>query len=43
MFALKWHLIDYLCVELAYGCGVFDRFDRSGVTHFFQGRLLTAL
>jgi phosphate-selective porin OprO/OprP len=41
--ALKWHLMDYMRVELGYGYGVLERFDRRGVTHFFQGRLLTAL
>jgi phosphate-selective porin OprO/OprP len=41
--AVKWHLMDYLRVELGYGYGVLDRFDLKGTTHFFQGRLLTAL
>jgi len=40
---LKWHLMDYLRVELGYGYGVLDRFDLEGKTHFFQARLLTAL
>jgi phosphate-selective porin OprO/OprP len=40
---LKWHLMDYLRIELAYGYGKLDRFDREGVTQFFQGRFLTAL
>jgi phosphate-selective porin OprO/OprP len=40
---LKWHLMDYLRVELAYGYGVLDRFNEQGATHFFQGRLLTGL
>jgi phosphate-selective porin OprO and OprP len=40
---VKWHLMDYLRVELAYGYGVLDRFDRQGTTHFFQGRVLTGL
>jgi phosphate-selective porin OprO/OprP len=40
---LKWHLMDYMRVELGYGYGVLDRVDRKGTTHFFQGRLLTAL
>lgn len=41
--AVKWHLMDYLRVELGYGYGVLDRFDLEGTTHFFQGRILTAL
>jgi len=41
--ALKWHLMDYLRVELGYGYGVLNRFDKKGTTQFFQGRLLTAL
>ena len=41
--AVKWHLMDYLRVELGYGYGVLDRFDLKGTTHFFQGRLVTAL
>jgi phosphate-selective porin OprO and OprP len=41
--ALKWHLMDYMRIELAYGYGVLDRFDLKGTTHFFQARLLTAL
>jgi phosphate-selective porin OprO and OprP len=41
--AVKWHLMDYLRIELAYGYGVLDRFGLEGTTHFFQGRLLTAL
>jgi phosphate-selective porin OprO/OprP len=41
--AVKWHLMDYLRIELAYGYGRLDRFDLEGTTHFFQGRLLTAL
>ncbi|MGH7726865.1 MAG: OprO/OprP family phosphate-selective porin [Candidatus Eiseniibacteriota bacterium] len=41
--AVKWHLMDYLRVELAYGYGVLDRFDLKGTTQFFQGRILTAL
>jgi phosphate-selective porin OprO/OprP len=40
---VKWHLMDYMRVELGYGYGVLDRFDLEGKTHFFQGRLLTAL
>jgi phosphate-selective porin OprO/OprP len=40
---VKWHLMDYLRVELGYGYGVLDRFDLEGKTHFFQARLLTAL
>jgi phosphate-selective porin OprO/OprP len=41
--SVKWHLMDYLRVELAYGYGVLDRDDLRGVTHFFQGRVITAL
>jgi phosphate-selective porin OprO and OprP len=40
---VKYHLMEYLRVELGYGYGVLDRFDREGKTHFFQGRLLTGL
>jgi phosphate-selective porin OprO/OprP len=40
---MKWHLMDYLRIELGYGYGVLDRFDVEGKTHFFQGRLITAL
>jgi hypothetical protein len=35
--------MDYLRIELAYGYGHLDRFDRDGVTQFFQGRFLTGL
>jgi phosphate-selective porin OprO/OprP len=41
--ALKWHLMDYLRIELAYGYGKLDRFGLEGVTQFFQARFLTAL
>jgi phosphate-selective porin OprO/OprP len=41
--ALKWHLMDYLRVELGYGYGVLEKGGLRGVTHFFQARLLTAL
>ncbi len=41
--AVKWHLMDYLRIELAYGYGKLDRFDLEGTTQFFQGRILTAL
>jgi phosphate-selective porin OprO/OprP len=41
--AVKWHLMDYLRIELGYGYGVLDRFDLEGTTHFFQGRVITAL
>jgi phosphate-selective porin OprO/OprP len=41
--AVKWHLMDYTRIELAYGYGVLDRFDLEGITHFFQGRVVTAL
>ena len=37
--ALKWHLIDHLRIELAYGYGKLDRFDLEGTTQFFQTRL----
>jgi phosphate-selective porin OprO and OprP len=40
---VKWHLMDYLRIELGYGYGVLDRFDLEGKTHFFQGRIVTAL
>jgi phosphate-selective porin OprO/OprP len=41
--SVKWHLMDYLRVELAYGYGMLDRFDLEGKTQFFQGRFITAL
>lgn len=41
--AIKWHLMDYLRVELAYGYGRLDRFGVEGNTQFFQARILTAL
>ena len=41
--AVKWHMMDYLRIELAYGYGVLDRFDQQGATHFFQGRFITGL
>jgi len=40
---IKWHLMDYLRVEMAYGYGRLDRFGVQGNTEFFQGRILTAL
>ena len=40
---VKWHLMDYLRVELAYGYGKLDRFDLQGTTRFFQGRFITGL
>jgi len=40
---VKWHLMDYLRVEMAYGYGRLDRFGVQGNTQFFQGRILTAL
>ena len=40
---MKWHLMDYLRIELGYGYGVLDRNGVTGKTHFFQGRFLTAL
>jgi phosphate-selective porin OprO/OprP len=40
---MKWHLMDYLRVELGYGYGVLDRFDAKGHTHYFQGRFITGL
>jgi phosphate-selective porin OprO/OprP len=37
---VNWHLSDHLRLELAYGYGSLDRFDRAGgKTHFFQTRL----
>ena len=41
--ALKWHLMDYMRVELGYGYGVLEKNGLRGVTQFFQARLLTAL
>jgi phosphate-selective porin OprO/OprP len=41
--SVKWHLMDYLRVELAYGYGTLDRFGLQGTTQFFQGRVITAL
>jgi phosphate-selective porin OprO/OprP len=40
--SVKWHLIDYIRVELAYGYGRLDRFDLKGTTNFFQGRFIIA-
>lgn len=40
--SVKWHLIDYVRVELAYGYGKLDRFDLKGTTNFFQGRFIVA-
>ena len=40
--AVKWHLIDYIRVEMAYGYGKLDRFDLEGTTNFFQGRFIIA-
>jgi phosphate-selective porin OprO and OprP len=36
---VNWHLSDNLRLELAYGYGRLDRFDLSGGTQFFQGRV----
>jgi phosphate-selective porin OprO/OprP len=35
----NWHVSDNVRVELAYGVGQLDRFDRRGTTQFFQGRI----
>ena len=40
---VKWHLMDYLRIEMGYGYSVLDRDGLEGKTHFFQGRLITAL
>jgi phosphate-selective porin OprO/OprP len=40
---VKWHLMDYLRIEAGYGYGVLDKDGLEGKTHFFQGRILTAL
>ena len=40
---VKWHLMDYLRVELGYGYGMLDRFDLEGKTQYFQARFVTAL
>ena len=40
---VKWHLMDYLRIEMAYGYGKLDLFDLEGTTHFLQGRFITAL
>jgi phosphate-selective porin OprO/OprP len=36
---VNWHLSDQLRMEFTYGYGSLDRFQRTGVTHFFQSRL----
>jgi phosphate-selective porin OprO and OprP len=36
---VNWHLSDQLRLEFAYGYGTLDRFQRTGITHFFQSRL----
>ncbi|MCK6620257.1 MAG: porin [Calditrichaceae bacterium] len=36
---VNWHLSDNLRLELTYGYGMLERFDRKGATHFFQSRI----
>jgi phosphate-selective porin OprO/OprP len=36
---VNWHLSDHVRLEAAYGYGSLDRFDLTGATQFFQGRL----
>jgi phosphate-selective porin OprO/OprP len=36
---VNWHLSDHVRLETAYGYGSLDRFDVTGATQFFQGRL----
>lgn len=40
---VKWHLMDYLRIELGYGYAELDRFGVVGKTQFFQGRFITGL
>ena len=40
---LNWHLSDNVRLELVYGHGWLDRFDRVGGTHFFQTRIQLTL
>ena len=36
---VNWHLSDHVRLEMAYGYGHLDRFEREGNTHFFQSRI----
>lgn len=36
---VNWHLSDHVRLELAYGYGTLERFDRTGATQFFQSRI----
>lgn len=36
---INWYLSDQLRLAFVYGYGTLDRFQRKGVTHFFQSRL----
>jgi phosphate-selective porin OprO and OprP len=36
---VNWYLTDNARLEIAYGYGTLDRFDRKGATQFFQSRL----
>jgi phosphate-selective porin OprO and OprP len=36
---LNWYLSENVRFELAYGYGVLDRFEKTGVTQFFQSRI----
>ena len=40
---VKWHLMDYLRIEMGYGYSELDRDGVIGKTHYFQGRVITAL
>ena len=40
---VKWHLMDYLRIELGYGYAELDKDGLIGKTQFFQGRVITAL
>jgi len=36
---VNWYLSDHVRLEMAYGYGHLDRFEREGNTHFFQSRI----
>ncbi|HWM28104.1 MAG TPA: hypothetical protein VNQ14_06580 [Woeseiaceae bacterium] len=35
----NWHISADVRLEFVYGCGLLDRFDTKGGTHFFQTRI----
>jgi len=40
---INWYLSENIRLELAYGYGVLDRFDKKGATQFFQSRIQLTL